>query len=235
MEFLHQPAAVLADVLADHLFLIVFLGFLVEGAGIPFPSRLMLIVAATFAGNPRELVLLGAACAGGALIGDHVPYAGGMLAGPRILGLYCRLTLGSAECVERTVHYFRRFGAAAILLSRFSASIRIFASALSGCGHIAYRRFLAYNVVGTLIYATLWIAVGHLLGDRAGELLRRYAAAKYLVLLGPLALAALLGYRLWRRSRYGPARAGTLAVEAKCLRNGAASDSNESPPARRAS
>ena len=37
-----------------------------------------------------------------------------MLAGPRLLTFYCRITLGSERCVERTLAYFRRFGAAEI-------------------------------------------------------------------------------------------------------------------------
>lgn len=205
------------DVLLRHLLPVVFFAFLVEAAGLPFPSRILLVVAATLVDEPPRLLGLVAVSTAGALIGDHVPYLAGALTGPRILAFYCRITLGSAECVEKTVGYFRRFGAAAILLARFSASVRLFASALSGCGHITYGKFLAFDVAGTLVYTTLCVTLGHLVGEQVAEILGRYGAARLLLLIGPAALAGLIAYRLWRRSRYGPATAGVLVAEAACV------------------
>jgi membrane protein DedA with SNARE-associated domain len=154
----------------------------------------------------------------GSLIGDHVPYVAGALTGPRILALYCRLTLGSEQCVERTIGYFKRFGAGAIMLSRFSHSVRLFASAMSGCGHIPYWRFIVFDFVGTVLYAALWVSIGHLVGEQAAELLGRHDATRLLLLIGPLAFAALIGYRLWRRRRYGPAKSDVLREESSCVR-----------------
>jgi membrane protein DedA with SNARE-associated domain len=203
--------------LVDHLLAVVFVAFLIEAAGVPFPTRLLLLVAATVA-EPRQLPGLVAATTAGSLIGDHVPYVAGALTGPRILALYCRLTLGSEQCVEKTVGYFKRFGAGAIMLSRFSHSVRLFASALSGCGHIPYWRFIVFDLVGTVLYATLWVAIGHLVGERAAALLGRHDAARLVLLVGPLALATLIGYRLWRRHRYGPAKSDALREQSSCVR-----------------
>jgi membrane protein DedA with SNARE-associated domain len=202
------------DALARHVHAIVFGAFLIEAAGIPFPSRLILVVAATLAERRESLADLVLLSASGAVIGDHVPYLAGKWMGPRLLGFYCRLTLGSAQCVEKTVAYFARFGAAAVLLSRFSASVRIFASVLSGCGYIAYRRFVLWDVVGSLVYATVWVMVGHLIGDHAIELMRQYGGARLLLLIGPLALVGLIVYRLWRRRREGPVRSTALPLVA---------------------
>jgi membrane protein DedA with SNARE-associated domain len=205
------------DFLRQHLLSVVFVSFLIEAAGIPFPSRIILLIAATIAAEFRQLVMLVLACTTGAVIGDHVPYVGGMVAGPRLLTFYCRITLGSERCVEKTVTYFKRYGAAALLLSRFSASVRLFASALSGCGHLRYRSFLGYDVLGTLAYALLWVVVGRLIGERAAEVLDRYGGVKLLLVIGPLTLGGVLAYRLWRRSRYGPARTDSLRAEAACV------------------
>jgi len=205
------------DFLLDHLLLVVFFSFLIEGAGIPFPSRIILLIAATLTTAPRELASLAAVSAGGALIGDHVPYIAGALTGPRILAFYCRVTLGSEHCVEKTVRYFTRFGAAAILFSRFSTSVRLFAAALSGCGHIAYWRFLVYNVVGTALYAALLVTVGRLVGESAAEFLQRPGRLRLLVLVGPLALASLISYRVYKRWRYGVAKTDSVRGGSACL------------------
>jgi membrane protein DedA with SNARE-associated domain len=137
--------------------------------------------------------------------------------GPRILALYCRMTLGSEQCVERTVGYFKRFGAGAILLSRFSHSVRLFASALSGCGHIPYWKFIILDFIGTVVYAALWVTIGQLVGEQAAEILGRHGGARLLLLIGPLALATLVAYRLWRRRRYGPAKSEALQEQASCV------------------
>src|SRR5256885_11854179 len=84
------------DFLFGHLLTVVFVAFLVEAAGLPFPSRILLLIATTVASDPRQVVALALVAAGGALIGDHVPYLAGALTGPRILAFYCWITLGSA-------------------------------------------------------------------------------------------------------------------------------------------
>jgi membrane protein DedA with SNARE-associated domain len=202
------------DYLANHLYAVVFTAFLVEAAGMPFPSRLVLIVAATLSEGRESFAALVLVSAMAAVIGDHVPYVAGKLMGPRLLTLYCRLTLGSERCVEKTVRYFVRFGAAAIVLSRFSASVRIFASALSGCGHITYGRFLICDIVGSLAYATLWVGVGRIVGEQVADFLKRSGSGRLLLLIAPAAFVGLLAYRLWRRFRYGPARASSLTLDA---------------------
>ena len=188
-----------------HLHVLVFGAFLLEGAGVPLPSRILLILAGSLAEGPRGAVLVAATCLTGAVLGDHLPFLGGRLAGTRILSLYCRVTLGSQNCIENTVAYFVRFGPAAILLSRFSASIRIFAAALSGCGHVTYSRFLTYDLLGSALYAMLWVAIGYFVGAPAIELLKRYRGLNLLLLIAPLTLLSVLAYRLWRRRRYGAA------------------------------
>jgi membrane protein DedA with SNARE-associated domain len=213
MDFIQSHVGVLQD----HLLGIVFGASLIEAAGIPFPSRLLLLVAATLTSEPRELVGLIVVSTAGSLIGDHVPYLAGALTGTRVLALYCRLTLGSERCIEKTVEYFTRFGAAAILLSRFSTSVRLFASALSGCGHIAYSKFIAFDFVGTVLYSALWISIGRLVGERAADILRRHGVSRLLLLIGPLAIAGVLAYRQWRRSRYGPATGDSLRSQSACV------------------
>ncbi len=193
-----------------HLYAIVFVAFLLEGTGLPLPSRILLILAGTLVSDARQLIAVAAACFVGAVLGDHLPFLGGRLAGTRVLAVYCRLTLGSRDCVEKTVKYFVRFGPAAILLSRFSASIRIFAAALSGCGHVTYPRFLAYDMIGSAAYGVLWVWIGYAVGGAALDLVQRSRALKVLVLVGPVALVALLGYRLWRRAKHGAVTAADI-------------------------
>lgn len=177
-----------------------------------------LILTPAFLATGEDLARLIAVATMGAVVGDHVPYLAGRLVGTRLLGLYCKVTLGSARCIERTLEYFRRFGPAALLLSRFSTSVRIFASACAGCGHITYSRYLALDTAGTLVYTTACVLVGWWIGERAVAFLttdhRRWLFLGVVV----VSAATLLGYRLWRRLRYGDARASDIekAYEPVC-------------------
>lgn len=189
--------------LREHLFAVVFVASLVDATGLPFPGRAMLVVAGLSATARHEVVLLIMASVLGSLLGDHALYLAGKRGGIRLLALYCRLSLGSARCVETALRRFKRFGAVAVLLARFSTSVRLFAAILAGSGQISYWRFVALDAVGTVIYSTLWIVLGALFG--AAVLERTGPFMRVLLLLLPTALFGLLAYRLVRRRRYGPA------------------------------
>jgi membrane protein DedA with SNARE-associated domain len=198
------------EFLASHPFAVVFVSSLIEAAGIPFPSRVILILTPAFLTTGSDLGLLIIAGVVGAALGDHVPYLAGRWGGTRMLALYCKLTLASDHCVDKTLKYFVRFGAAALLASRFSTSVRLFASACAGCGHITYPRFLVFDLIGTVVYTTLWVLVGHFIGERAVEFFTTDRRRFLFLVLVLVAAATLLAYRLWRRYRYGRAQAAKL-------------------------
>jgi membrane protein DedA with SNARE-associated domain len=200
------------DFLARHPYAIVFWSSLIEAAGVPFPSRVILILTPAFLTTERDIARLIAVGAAGAVLGDHVPYLAGRLAGTRILALYCRITLASEHCVQTTLGYFARFGAAALLFSRFSTSVRLFASACAGCANLTYGRWLGFDATGTVLYTTLWVVVGTFIGDRAVEFFTTDRRRWLFLGLVVLAATSLFGYRLWRRFRSGPARPSSVEV-----------------------
>ena len=112
--------------LREHLFAVVFVASLVDATGLPFPGRAMLVVAGLSATARHDVVLLIMTSVLGSLLGDHVLYLAGRRGGIRLLALYCRLSLGSTRCVETALRCFKRFGAVAVLLARFSTSVRLF-------------------------------------------------------------------------------------------------------------
>src|SRR6185436_2934778 len=150
--------------LAAHPFSVVFWSALVEAAGVPFPSRMILVLTPAFLTTETDLVRLIIVGTVGAVLGDHVPYLAGRLAGTRLLGFYCRVTLASDACIETTLRYFQRFGPAALLFSRFSASVRIFDSACAECNDVTYGRYVDRDAIGTLVYTSLFLLDGWFVG-----------------------------------------------------------------------
>jgi membrane protein DedA with SNARE-associated domain len=201
--------------LIPHLYLTVFIVSVIDATGLPFPGRIILVLAGAFVSTSREMTLAIAAGTLGLVIGDHVLYLAGARGGQSLLALYCRLTLSSDLCVENTLKYFRRFGPTAILLGRYSTGVRLFAAILSGSGHIAYHRFVLLDLAGSLIYTTVWMVVGHVFSEQVEALLAWLGRQRALFLIVPLALAAVVGYRLWRRRRHGRAQAGRFQRRSK--------------------
>ena len=198
--------------LAEHPFSVVFWSALIEAAGLPFPSRLILVLTPAFLMTETDLVRLIMAGTVGAVLGDHVPYGAGRLAGTRLLGFYCWATLASDACVEKTLRYFDRFGAAAVLFSRFSASVRIFAAACAGCARMTYARYVTFDAVGTMAYTSVWALVGWFIGERAIAFLATDRRRWIFVAVVAFAFVTLISYRLWRRWRFGRAQAKAVEV-----------------------
>jgi len=201
--------------LIPHLYLTVFIVSVIDATGLPFPGRIILVLAGAFVSTSREMTLAIVAGTLGLVIGDHVLYLAGARGGQSLLALYCRLTLGSDLCVENTLKYFRRFGPTAILLGRYSTGVRLFAAILSGSGHIAYHRFVLLDLAGSLIYTTVWMVLGHVFSEQVEALLAWLGRQRALFLIVPLGLAAVVGYRVWRRRHHGRAQAGRFQRRSK--------------------
>jgi membrane protein DedA with SNARE-associated domain len=62
--------------------------------------------------------------AAAAMAADSLGYWLGRLGGDRFLQGYCRVTVGSGECLQKTVAFYKRRGAVAVVLGRFVMGIR---------------------------------------------------------------------------------------------------------------
>lgn len=190
--------------LGRHTYAVVLVGSTIDATGFPFPGRLLLVAAGAIAAggevNVGLLVVLGAA---GTMLADHLWYFAGAFGSERLLRLYCRVSFSSRRCRQRTSDWFERYGALTILIGRFVAGVRLLAWPLARDHGVSYGTFLVYDVAGALLWSTVWIGLGWLLGDQW-----RQAAAR-MAWLAPAVLAAgvlgLVGTRLWRRARHGPA------------------------------
>ena len=98
-----------------------------------------------------------------AFIGGEVGYLIGHKAGPAIFerkesGLFSR------KNVERTNAFFERFGGITVILARFVPIVRTFAPIAAGVGHMPWRKYTLYNLIGAILWGFGLTMVGYLIG-----------------------------------------------------------------------
>lgn len=98
-----------------------------------------------------------------AVVGDQVGYLFGRRVGP---ALFSRpdARFFRQEHVRAAHHFFERHGPKAIVLARFVPVVRTFTPIVAGIGAMRYRTFLAFNVVGGLVWGVGVTMLGYAFG-----------------------------------------------------------------------
>ena len=99
-----------------------------------------------------------------AVVGDTVNYGIGAAVGPTIFAQH-RAWLFKREHLDRAHRFYERYGGKTIVLARFMPIIRTFAPFVAGIGRMTYRRFLAYNVAGGVVWVALFVYGGYHFGN----------------------------------------------------------------------
>lgn len=105
-----------------------------------------------------------------AALGDSVGYAFGQKVGRRLFRRKESL-LFHKENLRRAEAFYERYGAKTIVLARFVPVVRTFAPIIAGISNMKYRTFLAYNLLGALLWAVGLTYLGYFAGgfiERAG-------------------------------------------------------------------
>lgn len=146
------------------LFVIVFaesgllFGFFLPGDSLLFTAGLLA------SRGVLNFPLIAVGCAVAAIAGDQVGYVIGRKAGP---ALFKRpdSRFFHKKNVERARAYFEKNGPRTIILARFIPVIRTFAPVVAGIGHMDYRKFVTYNVVGGILWGSGVTTAGYVLGE----------------------------------------------------------------------
>lgn len=148
-------------------YLILFLIIFFETGFVIFPflpgDSLLFVGGAAAASGLIDVYLLIVVIILGAVIGDTVNYWIG-----NYLGIHLFLerfpSLVKKEHIDRTYHFYEKYGGATIFVARFVPVVRAFAPFLAGVGSMQYRRFLFYNILGGVCWAVGIVLAGYYFG-----------------------------------------------------------------------
>ncbi len=170
-------------------------------------DSLLFAAGALAARGTLQVAVLFPLLAGAAILGDTVNYWIGKYVGEYILRRHKRWI--RQEHLDRTHAFFENYGGKTIIIARFVPIVRTFAPFVAGLGAMTYSRFLAYNVIGGLMWVIVCLGGGYFFGN--WQPVRDHFSLVILAIIIISTLPAVAGYFRGRNA----ARAGTPVVPAK--------------------
>jgi len=107
----------------------------------------------------------------------------------------------SPERLDRAESRFDRYDAWAVLLGRMTPLVRSFVSIPAGVFESPFRRYNVLTLIGNSVWCLVFASIGWALGASWDTFHQDFRFVDYLVVLGAVAVAALLVARFRRRSR----------------------------------
>ena len=99
-----------------------------------------------------------------AVAGDSVGYTFGRKVGRRLFQREKSLLFHKGHLMKAEAFY-EKYGKKTIIFARFVPVIRTFAPIIAGIGHMEYKTFIIYNVVGGFLWAVGLTTLGYFLGQ----------------------------------------------------------------------
>lgn len=172
-EFLRHPGDVLKAFVSQHgpLIYVFLFGIVFAETGLvvmPFlPGDSLLFAVGALAADPvsgMSVPLIYPLFISAALLGDNVNYWIGRKLGRKLFSSETSKVFNKKHLVH-TENFFAKFGARAIVLARFVPIVRTFAPFVAGMGSMSYSRFLAFSVMGAILWVGICVTAGVLLGN----------------------------------------------------------------------
>ena len=201
----------LIPLLIAHGALIVFLITLAARAGAPVPAAPLLVVAGgvSMAGQMSLAVCLVASVVANVL-GDALWYQAGRWRGHRVMKLLCRISLSPDTCVRQSEGILSKWGGSSLIAAKFLPGISVVAAPMAGALGMSWARFIAYDVGASLIWTTVFLAIGVVFAGQIVvvlDVMTQFGTIAAVAIA--IVLATMIVYRYLRRrwmlsDRYAP-------------------------------
>jgi membrane protein DedA with SNARE-associated domain len=138
----------------------------IESACIPLPSEIIMPFSGYLVSTGKfslwSVSIAGAiGCAIGSIAAYWVGYYGGRPAAEK----YGKYVLVTSHDLDIADNFFKKYGNAAVFISRLLPVVRTFISLPAGIARMDFKKFIAYTFLGSLPFCFLLAYIGKKLGD----------------------------------------------------------------------
>ena len=193
----------LVDLFTRYGYGVVFVGLLLENAGVPVPGETMLLAGAALAQFGRlSLVKVILTAIAAAILGDNIGFYIGRRGGRALAERHgWRIGL-TAERLRQFDGFFERYGAQTVFIARFVTGLRVFGAVLAGGSGLGWRAFLFYNAAGAVVWATTIAFAGYSLAY-SWDTLEEWVGGSGLAALALIIIAGIVVFVRRRRAARG--------------------------------
>ena len=179
--------------------MVVFVGVLLENAGLPVPGETTLLAGAALAQFGRlSLAWVILTAIGAAILGDNVGFLIGRRGGRALAERHGRKVGLTTVRLRQFDRFFERYGAQTVFIARFITGLRVFGAVLAGASGLSWRSFLFYNAAGAIVWSSAIALVGYSLAY-SWDTLERWVGRSGVIALAAVGVVALVAYLRWRR------------------------------------
>src|SRR6202166_1707234 len=152
--------------------------------GFFLPGDSLLVIAGVFAGNGNlnlaKLLLLVPLCA---IVGDQIGYWIGRQAGQALYRREDSFVFRKRH-LERAHEFYEKYGGKTVIMARFMPIVRTFCPPVAGAAMMPYGRYVAFDIVGGILWVGSMILGGYSLGRSVPNIGQRihYVIAAVIVL-----------------------------------------------------
>lgn len=145
--------------------------------------------------SPLSLVVMVPLLIVAAILGDAMNYWLGALAGPRVFASESSRWFNRRHLI-RAQEFYAKYGAKTIIIARFVPIVRTFAPFVAGIGKMNFLQFWIYNIVGGVLWVTIFLVTGYWFGNLA--IVKKYFS---LVTVGIIVVSAIPVLLEWLKAR----------------------------------
>jgi membrane-associated protein len=182
----------------------VFLGVMLENAGLPLPGESVLLFGAFLAhqgGLDIRWVIANAFA--GATAGGSLGYLIGRLGGPELVRRIRNRALFFGSRFEQGEATFQKHGGWAVFVGRFVLGLRMLVGVLAGALKMRFVHFFLLNTVGALLWAATMGTIGYTIGSSWERIVSFIRGLNWTLLILAIAVAVVLLLRRRLRARNG--------------------------------
>jgi membrane-associated protein len=127
-------------------------------------DSLLLAAGAIAASSHLNIGVLMLTLTAAGILGNTSNYAIGRWLGPKVFH-YPKSKIFNPKYLQQAHEFYVKYGAIAIVISRFLPIVRTFAPFVAGIAKMNFRKFCLFNIIGCSIWAIPFLAIGYFFGN----------------------------------------------------------------------